>query len=158
MTTGNNEFALEYSMRERVKLLFKYFLIFLPLFAVSKWWFFPWLTEYMEVAHCYSYGEITGIHLVFYGLFVGIPLFMFIFIFFTEGIKNIRVFKLGQHPLPGEKVFKPTKYTYGKAAKIKTLPVFFVLVVLLGFSVYGISAASNIISMVEKRELNCINS
>lgn len=158
MEIGNNEFAPEYSTRERVKIICKYLLIFLPLFAATKWWFFPWFNEYVEVAHCYNYSEFTGTHLVFYGLFVGMPLFLFLGLFFTEGIKNIRVFSLGQHPLPGEKVFKATRYTYGRSAKIKSLPILFLLVAILGFSIYGFSAANDIISMVEQKGLSCINS
>lgn len=157
MKAENKEFAPEYSVRERVKLLFKYALIVLPLFIVTKWWFFPWFNEYMEAAHCHEYGELTGVHLVFYGLFAGMPLILFLFLFFTEGIRNIRVFKLGQHPLPDEKVLRPTKYTFGRAAKIKTLPVFFVLVAIFGFSIYGISVANNIISIVGATDPSCIN-
>jgi len=152
------EFAPEYSKRERIRLLVKYLLIFAPLIATTQWWFFPWFDEYIKIAHCLHYGEFTGTHLVFYGLFIGIPATFLLFLFFTEGVRNIRIFRKEQHPLPDEKVFRPTKYTYGRVAKLKTLPIFFVLAALFGFCIYGFSAANNIIAMVEEKELSCINS
>ncbi len=155
MKVENTEFAPEYSVRERIKLLINGLLIFIPLFAVTKWWFFPWFYEYLEVFHCFKYGEFTGPQLVFYGMFVGVPLSLLLFLFFTEGIKNIRVLKLGQYPLPGQKVFRPTKYTYGRMARIKTLPIILVLLALVWFIIYGVSAAGDIISMVEDKELVC---
>ncbi len=157
MEIENPEFAPEHSVREKIKLLLKYLLIFIPLFAATKWLFFPWFYEYLEVAHCFKYGEFTGSQLVFYGMLVGFPLSLLLFLFFTEGVRNIRVLKLGQHPLPGEKVFRPTKYTYGRMARIKTIPIALVLLLLVWLSIYGVSAAGDIVSMVEDKSLVCSN-
>lgn len=94
---------------------------------------------------------------MFYGLFIGIPTTLFLFLFLTKGVRGIKILKQGQHPLPGERVFKPTKYTYGKMAKLKTLPIFFMLAALLFFCIYGVSTANNLIDMVETKDLSCVD-
>ena len=148
-----NEFAPEYSKKERVALLFKHMAWAIPLFVVTKYVFFPWFDVYAENAHCYSYGNITGTEAVLYGLCVGLPLLSAILLFLVEGLHCIKIIRLGQNPLPGEKVFKPTKYTYGFRAKLKPLFVFLAIAFFVGFSIKGLYSTSQAINMVNTKEL-----
>jgi len=148
-----NYYATEYTRKERTMFVLKHLIWVLPLFAVTKFWFLPWLEGYAEVAHCYNYGEFTGIHVVFYGLFVGLPLLSAIILFIGEGPRSIKVIQLGQSPLPNEKVFTPTKYKYGVKAKIKPYIFFAILVFLLGLSVRGVFWANDIIALSSGKEL-----
>lgn len=132
-----NYYAPEYTKRERIVFVLKQMLWFLPLYAATELWFFDWLAEYSDNANCYYYGNITGVHLVMYGLFVGIPLFIGITIAIFEGRRAIKIFRLGQSPLPGEKVFKKTKYRYGYKAKIQPVAIFCVLGFFFVFSIWG---------------------
>lgn len=124
-----SDYAPEYTNRERALFVIKQIFWVLLLYAAAQLWFFNWLAEYSDKANCYYYGDVTGVHLVMYGLFLGIPLSIAFIIAIFEGRRSIRIFRLGQNPLPGEKVFKKTKYKYGREAKIQ--PV--VLLLFIGF-------------------------
>lgn len=149
-----NEFAPEYSKKERLVLLLKHMTWAVPLFAITKYLFFPWLEVYAENAHCYTYGKITGTEVVFHGLFVGLPLMSAIIILLMEGRRCINILNLGQDPLPGEKVFMPTKYRYGFRAKSKAYIFILVVLFLIGLSIKGVSSASKVVEMVNPKELH----
>jgi len=129
--------APEYSKRERIVFVLKHILWFVPLYAATELWFFDWLAKYSDNANCYYYGNITGVHLVMYGLFVGLPLSSAIIIAILEGHRSIKIIKLGQNPLPEEKVFKKTKYKYGYKAKIQPIAIFCFIGVFILFSAWG---------------------
>lgn len=148
-----NEFASEYSKKERVILLLKHMAWAIPLFAITKYHFLPWFEVYAENAHCYRYGNITGTDLVFYGLFVGLPLLFATALFFLEGTNSIKIIRLGQSPLPGKKVFRPTKYTYGFRAKLKPFFLIISMVFFVGLAIKGVYSASQTINMVNPKEL-----
>lgn len=148
-----NEFAPEYSKKERAILLLKHMAWAIPLFAITKYHFLPWFEVYAENAHCYRYGNITGTDLVFYGLFVGLPLLFAIALFLLEGTNSIKIIRLGQSPLPGKKVFKPTKYTYGFRAKLKPFFLIISMVFFVGLAIKGVYSASQTIDMVNSKEL-----
>jgi hypothetical protein len=130
-------YAPEYTTKERINILLKTFAWAGPLVAALQFWFFPWLKQYSANAHCYQYGSFTGLHLIFYGLFIGLPLLMACMILILEGKRSINIIKLGQSPLPGEKVLKPTKYIYGAQAKLKAYLSFALILFALGLSVQG---------------------
>ncbi|MEH6448850.1 MAG: hypothetical protein V7765_09285 [Oleispira sp.] len=132
-----NKYAPEYSKKERINFLLKHTLWVLPLYIVTDFWFFDWLSEFSNNSNCYYFGGITGSHLIFYSLFVGIPLSLFIIILALEGPRSIKIMKLGQNPLPDEKVFKKTKYKYGAKAKIQPIVTVVIAISLLIFAAWG---------------------
>ena len=148
-----NEFAPEYTKRERIILMLKHAAWVIPLFAITKYIFFPWFDVYVENAHCYKYGNITGTEIVLYGLFVGLPALSAVLLLLFEGANSIKILRYGQSPLPGEKVFMPTKYVYGFRAKLKPLFLFITIVFFLGLAVKGINSVNQIINMANPKEL-----
>ena len=132
-----SEYGPEYTKRERIALVLKILAWVIPIYLVAQFWFFDWFSEYSENANCYNYGNINGVHLVFYGLFVFMPFSFAIVLFLFEGRRSIKVIKLGQSPLPNEKVLRPTKYKYGTAAKVQPLGVFSIILFLIGLSIWG---------------------
>lgn len=131
------DYAPEYTKKERIVFVLRIMAWAIPLVVISEFYSFGWLSDYLENANCYNYGNINGVHLVFYGLFVFIPLSFAIILLLTEGRSSINVIKLGQTPLPNEKVFGPTKYKYGNAAKVRPIGVFSVIILFTGLSVWG---------------------
>jgi len=121
------KYAPLYSKKERIRYFFKHSLWAIPLFLIAKFWFFPNLNEYTQSAHCYNYGSLTGIHIVFYGLFILLPIAIAIVLLILSGKRNLQVIKLAQDPLPNEKVLTQTEYVYGFRAKIKAY-AFFIIV------------------------------
>lgn len=152
-----NEFAPEYSKKECVILLLKHMAWAVPLFAITKYQFFPWFEAYAEHAHCYNYGNLTGTALVFYGLFIGLPLLFAILLFLLEGPNSIKIMRLGQNPVPGQKVFKPTRYKYGFRAKLKPIFLFICIAFFIGAAIKGIHSANQMIDMVNPQELPACN-
>lgn len=137
-------YAPTYTKRERIVWVLKQMLWFLPLYAATELWFFDWLVEYSHNANCYSYGHITGVHLIMYGIFVGIPLFFCTIIILFEGRRSIKIIRLGQNPLPGEKVFKKTTYKYGYKAKIQPITIFCFIGFFFIFLIWGAMQAYQI--------------
>lgn len=107
-----NNYAPEYTKKERIAIIVKSLLLALPIYAVAQLWFFDWLREYADNAnyyyYYYYYGNITGVHLLMYSMFVGLPLLPAIILFIFEGRRSLKIIKLWQSPLPGEKVFNKT--------------------------------------------------
>lgn len=154
-------YAPEYTTKEKWVLVCKHLAWAIPLVVIAKFWFFPWFERFSSNAHCYhftwvGFGDFTGVHLVSYGMFVGYPLILALMLFLFEGYRNIKIIQLGQTPLPNEKVLKPTKYTYGLKAKIKSYLFFTMLLFLLGVASWGFFAAKDILSNAEKKqEVSC---
>ena len=149
-----SEFAPEYTRKERIILLAKLFAWAIPLFAITKYLFFPWFQTYAEKAPCLNYGSFTGTEVILYSCFVGLPLLMALALFALEGTKCVKVIRLGQSPLPGEKVFKPTKYKYGLRAKLRPILTLISIGLIVGYSVYSfftVQELSRVLS-VEKAE------
>jgi hypothetical protein len=132
-----SDFAPLYTTRERIQIVVKILAIATPVYLGSHYWLFPWLSAYAEEANCHIYGDITGIHLLMYGVFVFAPLSLVLLIWLLEGRRCMRVIRLGQNPLPGEKVLRKTRYKFGTAARIQPYVIFFLIAVLIGASIWG---------------------
>lgn len=150
------EWAPQYSKAERIRLLLCHAAWALPLFLLTQFFFFPWFEGYVETAHCHHYGAFNGLELVFHGLFTGLPLGLAVVVLAIEGRHSFRVLRLGQSPLPGEKVFRPTRYVYGHRARIKPLIFFLLVVFLCGLSVQGFFWADAMIDTLSPDVSRCL--
>jgi hypothetical protein len=150
-------YAPEYTTKERRIILLKTLGCIVPLAATLNFWFFPWLQQYSVNAHCYHYGNFTGLHIIFYGIFVGLPLLMTSVMVAKDGERSIKIIKLGQSPLPGEKVLSPTKYIYGTQARIKAYLYLAVILFGLGSSVAGYFWAQPFITKISSVDVSKCN-
>lgn len=133
-----SEFAPEYTKRERVALLLKHGSWILPLVVFTQFFLIPWIADYALLAQCYSYGNFTRADIILYGCFVVLPLLFALTLWLIEGQRSLNIIRLGQSPLPGEKVFRRTRYTFGWRAKIKAYLLLAVVIFLLLLAVKGI--------------------
>lgn len=133
-----SEFAPEYTRSERVALLLKHGSWILPLVVVTQFFIIPWIADYAVFAQCYTYGNFTRADIILYGCFVILPLLFALTLWLIEGRRSLDIIRLGQSPLPGEKVFRPTRYTFGWRAKVKPYLLLVVVVFLLLLAVKGI--------------------
>ena len=152
------DYAPEYTTKERISIILKVLAWAGPLVLTLQFWFFPWLKQYSANAHCYQYGNFTGLHIIFYGLFIGLPLLMACMLLILEGKRSINIIKLGQSPLPGEKVLRPTKYIYGTQAKLKAYLFFAIMILVLGLSVQGYFWAQPLITKIPSVDASKCNS
>ncbi len=151
------EFAPEYTKKEKLIILFKHLTWAAPLIVATQYLFFPWLTEFADQSHCYQYAGFSGTELMFYGLFVGLPLTFALVVLLLEGARSVTVIRLGQSPLPNEKVFKPNHYSYGIRARIKPIFVLLIIVFLIGLSIKGLFSVQQLVSELDLEKLpECI--
>lgn len=148
-----SHYAPEYTHKQKITYIAKQMLWCIPLYLATQFWFFDWLSEYSANAHCYTYGSITGVHLIMYGLFAGIPLSLAVIVAALEGSRALRILKAGQNPLPGEMVFRKTKYKYGPKALIQPIALSMSIICLFIFSVWGSFQAYDITQDIKPCEL-----
>ncbi|MDX1802580.1 MAG: hypothetical protein R3292_00765 [Alcanivorax sp.] len=134
--------APQYSRVERVRLLLLHGSWALPLVLFLQFAFFPWFEGFVQIAHCQHYrlfdgDQVTGLQLVIYGLFVGLPVMLALTVLALEGRRSYRSLRLGQFPLPGEKVWRPTRYLYGGKARLRAGLFFLLVALLLAFCMQG---------------------
>lgn len=139
-----SEYAPEYTRKERLRIVAVHSAWGIPGFFVVVYWFIPWLTDYADQAHCYDYSSFTGSELLLYSVFVGLPVVTGLLVLAMEGKRSLQILRIGQSPLPGEKVFRPTKYTYGLRAKVRPFMVICMVVSLLILSLTGVSSVREI--------------
>jgi len=132
-----SEFAPLYSRRERLVIVSKILAVAVPVYVAGYHWIFPWLRGYAKTANCDQLGAFSGLELLLYGVFVGMPLSMAVLLWLVEGRHGLRVWRLGQSPLPGEKVLRKTRYRYGAAARIRPLAAFAIIALLVGIAIRG---------------------
>lgn len=148
-------YAPEYSTRERIRKILLYLSWIAPTLIAYKLWFLPWLGEYAAHAHCDNYGPFTGAHIIFYSLFIGLPASMGIAFFALEGKDILKIYRLGQYPLPARKVFQPTKYVYGFSARLRATGYGVILFAIIGMSIWGYFAANEIINLPKLKASDC---
>ena len=112
------EYAPQYDARERRKLVLVSLSWAIPLFLLANYWLLPEFREYVAEAHCHTYGSITGWHVVSYSLFFLLPLTFTITLVLLGIPEFFYVWLTEQYPLPNKKVYRPTKYRYGRAARL----------------------------------------
>ena len=145
------EYAPEYSPKEKRRQLFWALLWVLPFFAVANYVWLPWFNQYVKRAHCDDYGSFTGFHIIAYSLFVGAPIIIALVIFAFMGPGFVKVFQVGQFPLPGKKVSRPTKYVYGWRARLMGTLFFIFVMSIAGIGIWGYFAANEHISSFESK-------
>jgi hypothetical protein len=132
-----SDFAPLYSIRERIQIALKLLSVAVPVYLAGYYWLFPRLENYALTANCDYFGAVSGLQLLVFGVFVGVPLSMALLIWLIEGARSIRVWRLGQSPLPGEKVLRRTRYRHGAAARMRPAGVFAMVLLLIGAAVWG---------------------
>lgn len=107
------EFAQEYSKKEKIYILGKYLSIALAVVLLSEYWLFPAINVFAENSACLEYFGVNGFVIFWYSVFVRIPLFSAFVMWWFIGRIGIRILRDGQVPPKGEKVFHPTKIIRG---------------------------------------------
>ena len=149
------EFAPEYSKAERVRFLVLAFAAGALLVAVCQLWFFPWLRDFSAAAQCRSIFGINGTVLLFYGVFVGLPLHAALLIAATAGRRGYRILREGRTPPSGEKVFRPTPIIRGAKARLSGYMQIFCAAPLLALAIWGGFQAHALVTQTEAVPARC---
>ena len=111
------EFAVEYSLRERIWLVGCYLTVAGTFALLWKLWLLPALSSFVATAACRSVFGFPGTTALLYGSFVGLPLLAALLVASTLGFRGWRILRDGQSPAIGAKVFRSTRIKRGAAAR-----------------------------------------
>ncbi|WP_435106669.1 hypothetical protein [Arhodomonas sp. AD133] len=113
------EYAPQYSTRERVVRVIGMVIVAAIVVFPSEWWFFPWLERFSATSPCYEILGVRGHVVLMYGIFVGMPLGIALiagsFIFRYA----YRILRDGQVPPIGQKVMGRTPIRRGRSARVR---------------------------------------
>ena len=150
------EFAPEYTKTERIRFVLVAFAVGAAVTLASRLWFFPWLREFAASAPCRSVSGVTGTTALFYGLLVGLPLFLAVLVGAFVGRRGYRVLREGCLPPSGEKVFRPTPIRRGTKAKLPGYVQLFSFTPLLALALWGAFQARQLVAQAELRPVKCV--
>ena len=139
LTQGESviEYAEEYSKPERFRRMLLIFLLGVLILIINQKWYIPFISWYVDTVHCHKPIGYSGISVMWYSLFVGIPLLCALMI----GLFTIPIGYKGlihkQFPPKGVKVYKPTKILRGWKGNIKSIFHLLLPASLILLSVWG---------------------
>jgi hypothetical protein len=113
-----HEYAAQYTRKERVKFLLLALTLGGAIMLVWKAWALPHWVEFVEKSPCYQVFGISGTAVVFYALFVGLPLVSALLAVMLFSWRGVKILRDKQVPYSGEKVFRPTRIRRGSIAVI----------------------------------------
>jgi len=131
------EYAEEFSKPEKFKRIFLFLLLGILVFIINEKWYLPFINWYTETVHCHTPLGYSGISVMWYSLFVGLPLFCALII----GVVTVPIGYKGvihqQFPPKGMKVYKPTKILRGWKGNVKSIFHLLIPTFLILFAVWG---------------------
>lgn len=114
----DTEFAEEYTKTERIRFVVVGTLFGAIAVILSKTFLFPWIKEFAVSAPCRKVFGIEGLTVLWYGLFVGIPLNATLLVGIAFGWSGYKILRDSQFPPDKEKVYRPTKILRGPKARL----------------------------------------
>ena len=112
------EFAEEHTAAERIRVVIIGAVTGALVILMGKSWLFPWFREFASSAPCRNIFGIEGVTVLWYGLFVGMPVAVTILVVSMFGWRGYKIIRDGQFPPAKEKVYRPTKIRRGKKARL----------------------------------------
>lgn len=114
----DTEFAEEHTKAERIRIVVLGVLFGAIAVILSKTFLFPWIREFADSAPCRKVFGMEGLTVLWYGLFVGIPLHAALLVGIALGWRGHKILRDGQCPPDKEKVYRPTKILRGSKARL----------------------------------------
>lgn len=148
MQPTDPEFAEEHSLPDKIRLLVTYLAVGAAAVFAAKTWLFPAIREFAGSAPCREVLGIPGVNVLFYGLFVAMPLSFALIVGLTMGRRGYRILRDGQVPPVGEKVFRPTRIERGTKAKRMGYVHLLAPLLLIAIAAWGLPQASRLIDSV----------
>ena len=100
-------------------------------------WVFPYIGWYANTVYCHIPLGYSGIMVLWYSLFVGMPLFCGLLFAIPSVPIGVRGLRDKQFPPKGFKVYKPTKILRGWRAKAKSLSYAFSALLFVALAIWG---------------------
>ncbi len=132
------EYAPLYTNEERMRLLKRYALVVVVILLVGILGLQPFLIDYINTAHCQSYYGVSGLVMLVYVLFAGMPLSVGVVFQVAMTPLALRIVRQRRSPPEGVKVFRQTVVTRGTMALVKgyflllIMPLLFIVITSVG--------------------------
>lgn len=131
------EYAEEFTKGDKLRRILLAMLLGLFIMITHNKWVFPFISWYADTAHCHTPLGYSGISVLWYSLFVGLPLLCA----FIIGVVTVPVGYRGiiqkQFPPKGMKVYKPTKILRGWKGHLKSVLHLLIPTLLILLSIWG---------------------
>lgn len=110
-------YAPQYSKAERQKRILHALLLAAPLIISIEYLLLPWLRSAIQAAPCYQWQNWSGLELLWYGLFVGLPASIGLIQLLLSLPQALASFRQRQYPPAGVKTFRPVQIRQGVVAQ-----------------------------------------
>ena len=150
MQTGA-EFAEQYTKAEAIRLVVIGTLAGALVVVVSKAWLFPSLREFVAAAPCTTVFGIQGLTVLWYGLFVGMPLSTAMLVGAIFGWRGYKILRDERFPPLREKVGRPTRIRKGAQARLIAYLHLAAFLPLLALAVWGAFQAAEMTEMTRPK-------
>lgn len=108
--------APQYSVREILRTLAWQIPLAFGVVLACKYWLTPRLAAFVSVAHCRTILGLPGEQVLWYGLFVGLPLLHYAILGPLILPNAWRTLRTRHYPPPGQKVLRRTRIRTGRTA------------------------------------------
>jgi|GEM_PF-502133 len=149
------EFAEEYTVRERVRICVLG-LVVGGVFVMSwKLWLLPRFGAFVASAPCRSVFGVSAVAVLWYGVFVGLPVLCAVPLACIEGRRGLKILRDGQSPPKGAKVLRPTRIKRGAAARRIGYLSLLSFVPLLAVAAWGFFQAESLSRLSQHKPPTC---
>lgn len=131
------KFAKEYTQFDRIRFAVIGTLVGAVVFLVCQTWLFPWFQEFIMSAPCRKVLGIEGLTVLWYALFVGLPLQAAVLVMVIFSWRGYKILRDGQYPPFKEKVLRPTRIRRGSTARVIGYLHFSASMPLLALAIWG---------------------
>lgn len=149
------EFAEQYSTAERIRFVAFGTIAGVVLILLVKLWFFPWLREFASSAQCRTVLGSNGAEVLWYGVFVGLPLFAAVVVASTAGRRGFKIIRDGQVPPLGEKAFGKIQIRRGVRAKLVGYLHAIAFIPFIAISLWGGVQAATLSKQTQHKATGC---
>ncbi|UGB45245.1 DUF4407 domain-containing protein [Frateuria edaphi] len=111
------EFAETYSRGERIRFALIGIVVGALALGVWKLWALPGIAGFADTAPCRTVFGINGAIVLWFGLFVGLPMLFAIVLAIEPGRHGLAILRDGQYPPRGAKVLRPVRIRRGTSAR-----------------------------------------
>lgn len=151
MTQEQEEYAPQYSLRERIRRAIVGVVCLSIFFAVWQWWALPEWSEFARTAHCRTVWGISGSSVVMYAIFVGAPLAIAISLGAITVPLALRSIRARQYPPPGKKVLGKVRIRTGRKALVSAVGDLAAIATFVAIAVWGSLQARELLGQAKPR-------
>jgi hypothetical protein len=151
----DTEYAPLYSRTERMRFVILGVASGVALICIGKYWLSHWFAQFVATAPCSSIFGMSAVVILWYGLFVALPLLAAILVGFALGMPGYRILRDGQAPPLNQKVFHPTRLRRGAVAQRIGYLQLLAFVPLLVIALWGSFQAASLVKQQTHQLSKC---